>query len=228
MQEGVLRPVIEEDKETRWRFDDYDWVDRYDDEVAADSELYARYDEVLEAVADLAAPAPERRILDIGAGTGTLAAICASRGADVVGLDPSERMLAQARAKFGHDDPVQLLLVPDPFLDIPCPDGSFDAVVSTYAFHHVPHARKRESIHEMLRVLRPEGIWALGDLVFESACAEAEALRQTPWLEEEYFARIDELRPVFAYAGLSLNAEQFTSVTWVLWTCKSGRGHGGR
>ena len=70
-------------KEMRWRFDDYDWVDRYDEEVAADSELYARYDEVLEAVADLAAPAPGRRILDIGAGTGTLAAICASRGADV-------------------------------------------------------------------------------------------------------------------------------------------------
>ncbi len=204
----------------RWRFDDYDWVDRYDEEVAADSELYARYDEVLEAVADLAAPAPGRRILDIGAGTGTLAAICAGRGAEVVGLDSSERMLAQARAKFGHDDPVQLLLVPDPFLDIPCPDGSFDAVVSTYAFHHVPHQKKPGAVREMVRVLRPGGVWALGDLAFENAQEEARALGRFNWLEEEHFARIDELRPVFADAAMSLNTKQFTPVTWVLWASK--------
>lgn len=212
--------MVERDDESHWSFDEYDWVDRYDEEVAADSELYARYDEVLEAVADLAAPEPGRRILDIGAGTGTLAAICADRGADVVGLDPSERMLAQARAKFGHDHPVQLMLVPDPFLDIPCSDVSFDAVVSTYAFHHVPHRKKPAAVREMVRVLRPGGIWALGDLAFENAQEEASAVGRYNWLKDEYFARIEELRPLLAELRMDLAARQFTPVTWVLWAHK--------
>ncbi|MHC4592087.1 MAG: class I SAM-dependent methyltransferase [Planctomycetota bacterium] len=197
---------MEEDKEMQWRFDDYDWVDRYDEVVAADSKLYARYEEVLETVAELAVPAPGKRILDIGAGTGTLAAMCVQHGAEVIGLDPSERMLAQARAKFTRNEPVKLILTPAPFLCIPFRRSSFDAVVA--------------AVHEMLRALRPGGTWALGDLAFESASAEAEALSEFPWLEEEYFARIDELRPVFADAGMSLNAKQFTPVTWVVWARK--------
>ena len=212
--------MIQRDDESPWTFDDYGWVDRYDAEVAADSQLYGRYREVLEAVADIATPAPGRRILDIAAGTGTLAAICASRGAEVVGLDPSERMLSQARAKFGPKDPVQLLLADDPFLHVPFPAASFDAVVSTYAFHHVPRREHPAAVREMVRVLAPGGVWALGDLVFENAQEEARALGRFQWLEVEYFARVAELRPLLAELGMDLSAQQFTPVTWVLWATK--------
>jgi putative AdoMet-dependent methyltransferase len=205
-------------------FDEYDWVDRYDEEVAADDRLYARYDEVLDAVAGIAAPVPGRRILDIGAGTGTLAARLARQGANVVALDPSERMVAQARPKFGPDDPVQLALAPDPFLRIPYPDASFDAVVSTYAFHHVPHQKKPRALREMARVLRPAGVWVLGDLAFQNAQEEAKALGEFKWLEKEYFTRIEELRPVMSGLQMELAARQFTPVTWVLWAYRRSEG----
>ncbi len=48
-------------------------------------------------VADLAAVGPQDRVLDIGCGPGTAARHAASRGADVIGIDPSPPMLALAR-----------------------------------------------------------------------------------------------------------------------------------
>ncbi len=47
-------------------------------------------------------PAPEGRILDLACGTGTLALMLASEGHEVLGLDLSAAMLAQARAKAGY------------------------------------------------------------------------------------------------------------------------------
>jgi len=209
------------DQYTTWDFDAT--ADEYDGLVAGASALYARYAEVLDAVVQRAGAGPGRRVLDIGTGTGNLALRCLDRGAGVVGLDPSAGMLEKAREKVKGDRRAELRRVDQPFLNVPYRDGCFDAVVSTYAFHHIPPPRKPHSIAEMLRVIKPEGRWVLGDLVFESERAERQALTRYAWLEDEYFARLDELRPVFAQHGLTLHAQQFTPVTWVLWTAKPPR-----
>ena len=49
-------------------------------------------------------PAPGRRMLDLACGTGTLALLFADEGWDVLGLDASAAMLAQARAKAANLD----------------------------------------------------------------------------------------------------------------------------
>ncbi|MFH1312451.1 MAG: class I SAM-dependent methyltransferase [Candidatus Eisenbacteria bacterium] len=202
-----------------WNFDE--WADSYDDWVTSDDPVYARYDEVLRMVVSHAKPSAGRTILDVGTGTGNLAQLLAEKGARVVGLDPSRRMLALARGKGCIEAGIDLCLTDSPFLSIPCPDQSFDAVVSTYAFHHVPRPMQADGIHEMLRVLKPGCPWVMGDLIFKNAKAERAALERYGWMEDEYYARIEELRPVLADFGMDLDSRQFTPVTWVIWATKS-------
>ena len=198
-----------------WNFDKK--AARYDEIVEGEHPLYARYREVLDALVEKADIAPGTRVLHIGTGTGNLAQLCLSRGATVVGVDPSEGMLARAREKLGNDPNIEFRQIADPFLNIPFADGSFDAIVSTYAYHHVPPESKADTVAEMFRVLKPGGTLGIGDLIFESEETEKGALNQYRWLEEEYFARIEELLPIFTAVGIGLNASQFGPVTWVLW-----------
>ncbi len=56
--------------------------------------------EKAKGLVDLLAPKTGERILDLGCGTGALTAEIAARGAEVLGVDRSEEMIAQARKKF--------------------------------------------------------------------------------------------------------------------------------
>jgi putative AdoMet-dependent methyltransferase len=204
-------------EEKTWDFDEY--ADDYDGWVDSDDPVYARYEYVLDRVVDLSGAAPGRKILDIGTGTGNLAERLLALGANVTGLDPSRKMLGRAAAKPGCQG-VDLVCVREPFLDLPYSDATFDAVVSTYAFHHVHPAKKARCVREMVRVLRSGGSWVLGDLVFRNEAAEQTALELYDWMEEEYYARIDELVPVFEILRMKLRSEQVTPVTWILWAVK--------
>jgi len=88
------------ENEKSWKFDNL--ADRYDKIVKSDSTLYERYDDVLDTVVVIANVSQGKRVLDIGTGTGNLALRCLARGAEVVGLDPSEKMLAKAKEKAGE------------------------------------------------------------------------------------------------------------------------------
>ena len=61
---------------------------------------YAFVYERAKGLVELLAPKPSERILDLGCGTGALTAEIAARGAEVLGVDRSEEMIAQARRKF--------------------------------------------------------------------------------------------------------------------------------
>jgi ubiquinone/menaquinone biosynthesis C-methylase UbiE len=206
-------------EEKTWDFDE--WAETYEKWLVSDDPVYARYDEVLDRVVEVARAEPGRRVLDIGTGTGNLAERLLARGAEVVGVDPSRKMLEKAAAKPACSG-ISLICLREPFLSLPHPDDTFDAVVSTYAFHHVFPPKKPACIREMTRVLKPGGLWVLGDLLFENEAAERAALRRYDWMEDEYFARIDELATVFSGLGMELHSQQFTPVTWVLWAADPG------
>jgi|SRR5262245_14349857 len=92
------------------------------------------------------------RLLDVATGTGLVvrgaAAILPGPGA-VIGLDPSERMLREARK--GHSAP----LVQGVAEALPFGDGAFDFLSMGYALRHV--ADLPLSVAECLRVLKPGG-----------------------------------------------------------------------
>ena len=104
-------------------------------------------------------PTGLRRVLDIGAGDGRLLALVktAHPHLEGVALDFSPPMLAAARKRFAGDARVQLV---EHHLDEPLPAlGLFDAVVSSFAIHHLSDARKFGLYREVFACLNPGGIF---------------------------------------------------------------------
>jgi ubiquinone/menaquinone biosynthesis methyltransferase len=102
-------------------------------------------------VAELAAARPGMRALDLACGTGDIAFTLAARGADVVGLDITHRMLQLARAKGRAAQ-----FVTGDMLALPFGDEAFDLVTTGYGLRNVPDIPR--AIAEMQRVLKPGGI----------------------------------------------------------------------
>lgn len=105
-----------------------------------------------------AAPRPGDRVLDVGAGTGSLTIALQRRqpAAEVVALDPDPRALGIARRKA---DRLALSIRFDHgFADaLPYPDASFSRVASSFMFHHLARRDKERMLGEVRRVLRPGG-----------------------------------------------------------------------
>lgn len=102
---------------------------------------------------------PGEHLLDVGCGTGLLLATLAESipGARLSGVEPSSGMLAVARERLGGS----AKLAQGPAEALPFPDGHFDVVVSTSAFHYF--RQPRTAVREMSRVLRPGGRLVISD-----------------------------------------------------------------
>ncbi|MDE3191343.1 MAG: ubiquinone/menaquinone biosynthesis methyltransferase [Acidobacteriota bacterium] len=93
---------------------------------------------------------PGDRVLDACCGTGDLALAALARGADVVGLDFSERMLDRARAKSREVE-----WTCGDMLALPFGDETFDAVTVGFGVRNVDDLEA--GLRELRRVLRPGG-----------------------------------------------------------------------
>jgi demethylmenaquinone methyltransferase/2-methoxy-6-polyprenyl-1,4-benzoquinol methylase len=93
------------------------------------------------------------RVLDLATGTGDIAFALAERGAEVVGLDVTPRMIELAHAKRDGRIPVWFLV--GDMLALPFPSQSFDAVTVGYGLRNVPDLAV--AIDEIARVVKPGG-----------------------------------------------------------------------
>jgi ubiquinone/menaquinone biosynthesis C-methylase UbiE len=116
-------------------------------------------------VLEHAAIAEGEAVLDVGCGTGTLAVEVARAAPNVVvnGLDADATILVKARRRAEAAD--RAIEFDEGRSDaLPYADGSFDVVLSTLFFHHLPIDEKRLTARELVRVLRPGGRVVVGDL----------------------------------------------------------------
>jgi tRNA (cmo5U34)-methyltransferase len=106
--------------------------------------------------------AAPKRVLDLGAGTGMLAARVADAhpGAELVLCDGAPAMLDQARERFGDRASYVLADLRDPL-----PAGGFCAVVSALAIHHLDDAAKRDLFARVHGALRPGGVFVNAEQV---------------------------------------------------------------
>ena len=173
------------------------WAGGYDKSVRladeGDTYPFAGYKDVLAAIYAAVRQNGARSILDVGVGTGLLSGRLYRDGCAVAGVDFSARMLAQAQEKMPDAQLIQW--------DFTCGlppqlDGVyFDAIVSTYALHHLKGEVQIRFIGRLLNHLKPGGGLWIGDVAFVSRAA-LEACRQKNiqrWDGDEDYLVFDEL-----------------------------------
>ncbi|MBW4720522.1 class I SAM-dependent methyltransferase [Saccharothrix sp. SC076] len=116
-----------------------------------------------ELVSRIAAAGPD--VLDVGTGTGIVARQLRAAGCAVLGVEPDARMAAFARTT---GIPVDIAT----FETWEPADRDFDAVIAAQAWHWVDPA---VGARKVLRVLRPNGLFAVFWHVFQLPPAVAEA-----------------------------------------------------
>lgn len=196
-----------------------EWVHSYDDSVNGKDKEYAdvfdKYEEILEAVADLAI----NPVVEFGVGTGNLTQKMVDRGLQVIGIEPNKAMREVTAEKMEN-----LTLIDGDFLEF---EDRVEAktFVSSYAFHHLTDEEKARAFQLYAEKLPTGGKVVFADTVFESADAkqqkvEFEASRGYVNLVEdlnrEYYTTLPILRDMIEAAGFTVEFTQLNGYVWLI------------
>jgi ubiquinone/menaquinone biosynthesis C-methylase UbiE len=99
------------------------------------------------------------KVLDVGCGTGVLsilAKIAVGESGEVDGIDIAPKMITTAQQKSRKAN-LKINFRIASVNKLPYPDNSFDLVMSSLMFHHLPVRVKKEGLEEIHRVLKKEG-----------------------------------------------------------------------
>src|SRR5690348_5573917 len=152
----------------------------------------------------LLSDAPGGHHLDVGSGTGALAAAAAARGRTVAAVDADPQMVALSRRPL----PGSVLQAALP--ELPFGSATFDAVTANFVVNHV--ADTRAGVRELRRVTRPGGrvaltIWTSGTPQWATLVAEAfGAAGVVPLPDQRLSPELDFARSVEGLGGLASSA----------------------
>lgn len=138
----------------------------------------------LPAILNLLGNLRGKSLIDIGCGPGTYSVEFAKRGAHVLGIDLSQRMLDKARNNAKMSDVKLTLQKADAHL-IPCPDDSFDIAVIILTI------LDEKIIEEAARVLKSSGLLLISDThpILEAKGRWEGNKIGAPRIIEDYFSR---------------------------------------
>lgn len=177
------------------------WADGYDESVRLadenDAYPFAGYATILKEIYGRVCASGAKAVLDIGFGTGTLAGQLYQQGCDVFGQDFSSRMIQLAqgkmpRAKLYQGD-FSLGLVQE------LKQQRYDAIIATYALHHLTDEQKVAFFQELLPLLQDNGCIYVGDVAFATRAQleQCKAQAGDDWDASEIYFVYDELKQAF-------------------------------
>jgi putative AdoMet-dependent methyltransferase len=191
--------------------------------------IRAGYSQLLDWIAEQVDALSSPRVLDLGSGTGNLGMRLRDDAA-LICVDVSTAMTKIARAKLAARREVSFVTA-DLLEFFETNSMLFDAVVSSYAIHHLTEDEKTLLFEHIARSLRPGGIAALGDLMFENAesrTAMLQTYRTTGRgelaedIEDEFFWTLDSALHKFRSLGFDAEARRFSELSWAIVARDSG------
>jgi ubiquinone/menaquinone biosynthesis C-methylase UbiE len=203
------------------------WANHYDADImraeARNNWMYKDYTKVLKhvlAVVQQHIPQTGILVLDIGAGTGNLTKYFHETKYRIIAVEPSQQMINKFAEKFPA-----VPILKGGFCSIPFPDHAVDAIVSSYAWHHLTPEEKQVSINEMSRVLKEDGAIIIADLMFKDQEERARVLDDfknqgktgiIKDIESEHYADISHISSFFKAKGFSFQSIQMTDFVWII------------
>jgi len=178
-------------------------------------------DAILGCLARTGVPLGEQTVLEAGCGTGNYLQALRPHLGSLVGVDFSEGMLAQARAKLGED----VDLTCGSILDLPYGDERFDGITCNQVIHHLdegpgeaddpaawepcsfPHVTR--FIQEAYRVLRPGGALVINMATHEQILDGYWWADLIPVAAARMTCRhpdLNQLKQIFAEAGFEIES----------------------
>jgi len=127
------------------------------------------------------------KLLDVGCGTGSLLIVAKKLYPEItaVGVDIDEKILKIAKNKTQKEN-LKIEFIKTSADKLLFDDSSFDVVISSLVFHHLPLDVKKKTIGEIKRILKKDGQFLLVDF----------GKTDNPWINIFYqivkFLRIEE------------------------------------
>jgi putative AdoMet-dependent methyltransferase len=194
------------------------WAANYDQLLVAGTVpiSFEGYDDVLTETVARAQVVPGMSVLDLGTGTGNLAARFMTMGCDVWGMDFSENMLAKAQEKLPS-----LHLILGDLRDKTWPQSltrRFDRIVSAYVWHDFDLAYKMGLLKRLSEQhLTSQGRVVIADIAYpdQATRTQAGAYWGRLWNEAEHYWAADETITACTAIGLGCTYQQVSSCAGV-------------
>lgn len=201
-----------------------DWADSYDETVEKTdgeySDVFKNYNEILNETVKHISKFRGAKVLDIGAGTGNLTDIAAKAGYNVVGIEPNSKMREIASNKY----PFERFLA-GTFLSLPINDNSVDAIINSYAFHHLTDEEKEDAVKLFKLKLKKDGTVVIADTMYPSEeykkaimeeAAEKNYKNLLHDLKTEFYTTHEVLTNIFEKEGFKVSYQQMNKYVWIL------------
>lgn len=180
-------------------------------------------------------------LIDMGAGTGRFAIAAARDFGRVVAIDVSPVMMSVLRKRAAEAGLSNLHGVQAGFLSYDHSGPPVDAVYSRNALHHLPDFWKAVALDRIGRMLKPNGVLRLHDLIYDFQPSQADDVLSR-WLDgavddptkgytrEDFSTHIRTehstfrwlLEPMLAAAGLEIVTADFRQSVYGAYTCVKG------
>ena len=128
--------------------------------------------EVMDRIRSAVVISRDMRLLDVGCGPGLVTAALAPYVKEIVALDLTPEMIAQARKRCDEAGLTNVRFETGPAEKLPFERNSFDGVVTRYTFHHF--TEPSIVLSEMARVTKPKGRIVIVEILSSETPEEAE------------------------------------------------------